>query len=224
MIDLRNDAKHTSAYNSFQKDRTHVYYIEYKTSNMQSLSSYLRTHNQFTVGGTTSDKLLIFDVDDTLIHTTASILVMKGDKPIKKLTNAEYNDYRLKPGEWFDYSEFDDPKILRKETFTKYWDTLKREYAKGTHISILTARSIGSEIREFFLHNGIDIKPQLVFAVGDPKLGLTGSVQDRKAKIIGDLALLGYKTIVFFDDNEGNLQTAKALEKKFNIKIHAVKA
>ena len=55
-------------------------------------------------------------------------------------------------------------------------------------------------------------------------MGMTGSVQDRKAKIIGELALLGYKTMVFFDDNEGNLNAAKALEKKFNIKIHTVKA
>ena len=193
-------------------------------NSMRSLSSYLKTQTRFTVGGTISDKLLIFDVDDTLINATASIWVMKDNKPIKKLSNSEYNNYRLKDGEWFDYREFDDPKILHKETFTKYWDTLKREYSKGTHISILTARSIGDEIREFFLNNGIDIKPQLVFAVGDSNMGMTGSVQDRKAKIIGELALLGYKTMVFFDDNEGNLNTAKALEKKFNIKIHTVKA
>ena len=191
---------------------------------MRSLSSYLKTQTRFTVGGTISDKLLIFDVDDTLINTTASIWVMKDNKPIKKLSNSEYNNYQLKDGEWFDYREFDDPKILHKETFTKYWDTLKREYSKGTHISILTARSIGNEIREFFLNNGIDIKQQLVFAVGDSNMGMTGSVQDRKAKIIGVLALLGYKTMVFFDDNEGNLNAAKALEKKFNIKIHTVKA
>ena len=193
-------------------------------NSMRSLSSYLKTQTRFTVGGTISDKLLIFDVDDTLINTTASIWVMKDNKPIKKLSNSEYNNYRLKDGEWFDYREFDDPKILHKETFTKYWDTLKREYSKGTHISILTARSIGDEIREFFLNNGIDIKQQLVFAVGDSNMGMTGSVQDRKAKIIGELALLGYKTMVFFDDNEGNLNAAKTLEKKFNIKIHTVKA
>ena len=193
-------------------------------NSMRSLSSYLKTQTRFTVGGTISDKLLIFDVDDTLINTTASIWVMKDNKPIKKLSNSEYNNYQLKDGEWFDYREFDDPKILHKETFTKYWDTLKREYSKGTHISILTARSIGDEIREFFLNNGIDIKQQLVFAVGDSNMGMTGSVQDRKAKIIGELALLGYKTMVFFDDNEGNLNAAKALEKKFNIKIHTVKA
>ena len=192
---------------------------------MKSLSSYLKTHTKFTVAGTTSDKLLIFDVDDTLIHTSAKIWVMKGGKRIKTLTNSEYNDYKLERGEEFDYREFNDPKILNKETFTKYWSTLKREYRDGTHISILTARNDADMVRRFFLRNGIDIKAELVFAVGDPRLGLTGSVQEKKAKVIRDLVALGYRTLVFFDDNEGNLKAAKELESELpGVKIHTVKA
>lgn len=191
---------------------------------MQSLSSYIKNHTgSFTVGGTQSDKILIFDVDDTLIHTTANIWVMKNGKHIKTLTNNEFNDYKPKPGEQFDYREFEDPIILSKERFTKYWSTLKREYQKGTHISILTARSDCDMIRQFFLNNGIDIKKQLVFAISDPKLDLHGTVQQRKAVIIKYLYELGYKTMVFFDDNEGNLKTAKSLESIYNIKIHIVK-
>lgn len=191
---------------------------------MKSLSSYLKLHGNFTVAGTKSEKLLIFDVDDTLIHTSAKIWVMKDDEHIKTLTNAEYNDYKKKPGEWFDYREFNDPKILSRETFTRYWGTLKREYHKGTHISIITARNDAKMIRRFFLKNGIDIKDELVFAVGDPRLGLAGSVQEKKAAIIRELVALGYHTLVFFDDNEGNLEAAKALENELGIKIHTVKA
>lgn len=188
---------------------------------MISLSQYLK--NQFTVAGTVSDKLLVFDVDDTLIHTTANIYVMKNGKKIKTISNQEYNTYRLKPGEYFDYSEFDDPKILSKETFTKYWDTLKREYKKGTHISILTARADVDMIRNFFLQNGIDIKKELVFAIGDERLGLKGSIQEKKSQVISHLYKLGYSTIIFFDDNEDNLKSAKQLEKNMDIKIHVVK-
>lgn len=191
---------------------------------MKSLSSYLKLHGNFTVAGTKSEKLLIFDLDDTLIRTSAKIWVMKDDEHIKTLTNAEYNDYKKKPGEWFDYREFNDPKILSRETFTRYWSTLKREYHKGTHISIITARNDASMIRRFFLKNGIDIKDELVFAVGNPRLGLVGSVQEKKAVIIRELVALGYHTLVFFDDNEGNLEAAKALEKELDIKIHTVKA
>lgn len=188
---------------------------------MLSLSSYL--NKQFTVGGTTSNKLLIFDVDDTLIHTTANIWVMKGGKHIKTISNTDFNDYQLKPGESFDFREFDDADILSRETFTKYWNTLKREYRKGTHISILTARGNSVMIRKFFLQNGIDIKPDLVFAIGDPVLSLTGTVQERKAQIIAHLSRLGYDTLVFFDDNEGNLKAAEEIAHKLNIKIHTVK-
>lgn len=193
---------------------------------MQSLSSFIKSRTApFSVAGTFSKKLLIFDVDDTLIHTTANIWVMKKGKHIKTLSNSEYNDYVLGPGEEFDYREFEDPKILFKEAFTRYWDTLKREYQRGTHISILTARGNGDMIRKFFLSKGIDIKPALVFAVGDPRLSLTGSIQQRKAEVIAHITKLGYNTLVFFDDNEGNLKAAKDMEKKLNnIKIHTVKA
>ena len=192
---------------------------------MRSLSSYIYDNvKPFTAGGTTSNKLLIFDVDDTLIHTTANIWIMKNGRHINTISNAEFNHYNLKPGEVFDFREFDDPKILSRESFTKYWDTLKREYKKGTHICILTARCDTEMIRKFFLRNGIDIKPDLIFATGDPLLGVRGTVQEKKAAVIGHLTRLGYSNIIFFDDDEGNLQAAKNICNKLNVKIHTVKA
>lgn len=184
---------------------------------MESLYNYIL--EAFTVGGTQSSRIILFDVDDTLIHTTAKISIVKNHKVIKRITNAEYNEYRLKPGESFSYEEFDDPSILNNEKFTPYWDTLKREYKKGTHIGILTARGDSDMIRDFFKNNSILIKKDLVFAVGDPKLKLTGSIAERKAEVISKLVWLGYKTFIFFDDNETNLRSAKELESKFNIKI-----
>lgn len=190
---------------------------------MKSLKDYIKSKSEFTVGGTKSNKLLIFDVDDTLIHTSANILINKNGKHIKTIPNKEFNTYKLGPGEEFDFREFEDPNILSKEVFTPYWNTLKREYNKGTHISIITARSNGSMIRNFFLKNGIDIKPSLIFAVNDPKLHLSGTVQEKKSQIIKMLSKLGYETFVFFDDDESNLKTAKELEKTCDIKIHTIK-
>lgn len=189
---------------------------------MLSLSNYLE--REFTVNGTKSNRILLFDVDDTLIHTTARIGIKRDGKIIKKISNSTYNEYTLKPGEEFDYSEFDDPKILYNEEFTKYWKTLKREYNKGTHIGIITARGDVDMIFNFFKKNHIEIKKELVFAVGDPKMKLNGTIADRKSNVISKLVLLGYKTFVFFDDNETNLRFAKELEKKYNkIKIITVK-
>ena len=189
---------------------------------MIPLSTYIKK-NGWTVAGSKSSKLLVFDVDDTLINTSARIFVRRNDKLVKTLTNSEYNTYKLRPGEWFDYSEFADPEILSKETFTKYWDTLKREYNKGTHISIITARNDANMIREFFLKNGIDIKQELVFAVGNRDYMYHGTVAERNAKTIKLLAKLGYKTLIFFDDNEENLRAVKELEND-NLNIHTVKA
>lgn len=184
---------------------------------MESLYKYVL--EAFTVGGTQSNRILLFDVDDTLIHTTAKISIVKNHKVIKRISNSEYNEYVLKSGESFGYEEFDDPYILNNEKFTPYWDTLKREYKKGTHIGVLTARGSVDMIYNFFKNNGIIIKKDLVFAVGDPKLNLKGDIAERKSKVISDLVSYGYKTFVFFDDNDTNLKTAKALEYKFNIKI-----
>lgn len=188
---------------------------------MLSLSDYIA--KEFTVNGTKSSRILLFDVDDTLIHTTAQIGVVKRGKLVKKITNDEFNEYKLKPGEEFDFSEFDDPHILNNETFTPYWKTLKREYMKGTHIGIITARGDCEMIYRFFKNKGIEIKRDLVFAVGDPKMQLMGTVAEKKSIIISKLAWLGYRTFVFFDDNETNLKFAKSLESRYKIKIITVK-
>lgn len=191
---------------------------------MISLRDYIL--EQFTVAGTQSDKILLFDVDDTLIESDVKVHVIKNGEVIKKLSSTEYNSYKLQPGESFDYSEFEDEDILNnRSVFLKYWDTLQREYKDGTHIGILTARSNKDMFYRFFKSNGITIKNELVFAINDPKLNLKGStIEERKAEVIKRLAKWGYRTMVFFDDNEANLKTAKKLEKSCDIKIHTVKA
>lgn len=192
---------------------------------MISLREHLRDRIQagFTVNNTQSNKIILFDLDDTIIHTTAEILIMKDGKMVKRISNSEFNNYTLKDGETFDFGEFDDPNILANEKFTKYWNTLKREYRKGTHIGILTARSNAAMIRRFFISRGIRIKDELIIAINDPSLGLTGSIQERKAEAIKILANGGYDLFIFFDDNEPNLQAAKKLEKNYDIKVQTVK-
>lgn len=193
---------------------------------MQSLSSYLKSRTtEFTAGGTRSKKVLIFDLDDTIINTSANIKVLKNGREIKTISNKDFNNYILKPGESFDFTEFNDREILSKETFTKYWRTLKREYLRGVHICILTARNDCDMIRDFFLQNGINIKLALIIAVNDPRLGLNGNIHERKAQSIQYLHKLGYDTMIFFDDNKENLEAAKALEKSItDIKIHTIQA
>jgi hypothetical protein len=191
---------------------------------MKTLTEHLKDRIQFgfTVANSKSDKIILFDLDDTIINTTAEITLYKNGKFERSMPNAEFNDYVLKPGESLGFEQFANSEILYNETFTPYWNTLKREYRKGTHIGILTARSDSKMIKRFFLSRGINIKDELVIAVNDPDLGLSGSIQDRKAEAISILANAGYNTFIFFDDNLPNLKSAKKLENKLNIKVHTV--
>ena len=94
---------------------------------------------------------------------------------------------------------------------------------RGIDKIVVTQHLLCDMIYNFFKKKGIEIKRELVFAIGDPKMKLVGSVAKRKATIISKLAWLGYRTFVFFDDNEANLKSAKDLEKLYNIKIVTVK-
>ena len=76
---------------------------------MKRFKEYLKQEKEY-------GSLTIFDIDDTLFHTTAQIAVKKDGKVIKKLTNQEFNDYVLKSGETFDYKEFYDASKFYKES------------------------------------------------------------------------------------------------------------
>lgn len=184
---------------------------------MRDLSTYITNR----IRGNTSTRILLFDVDDTLVHTTAGIWIKHPDGTETRISNSEFNTYKFKPGESADYREFEDPAILDNDIPTSYLDTLRREYAKGTHIGIITARGNAKLIKKFLLKKGVEIKDELVFAISDPKLGLEGTVQQKKAYVIKSLIRAGYKTLVFFDDCKDNLEAAKKLQRG-NIRIVTV--
>jgi FMN phosphatase YigB (HAD superfamily) len=190
---------------------------------MITLSKYI--NKRFSVNGNFSDRILVFDLDDTLIHSKANVVVKRGSKTMV-LTPADFNSYKFVEGDIVDYSQFRSDEILDSADLTKYWKTLEREYRKGTHICILTARGDQDMVWRFFKRKGIEIKNELVIAVEDPKYGLTGTVAQRKQEAIENLVDLGYRNFVFFDDSQENLDHVKSLEKEFSelgVKIKTVK-
>lgn len=197
---------------------------------MKSLNNYINevrlikdVPGRLHVGGTYSNKLLIFDIDDTLLITDTKVFVTKGGRIVRTLSSAEFNDDVLRPGERYDYSDFLSLKTMKRGVFTPYIKTLRREYAKGTHICILTARNITDKIKQFFLDAGIDIKDELIIAVNDPKQPYTGNVAQKKSQAIKSLVEKGgYETIVFFDDNQENLRQAETVCKALGVKIVTV--
>lgn len=173
------------------------------------------------VNGKYSPRVMVFDIDDTILKSVAKVKVMDEEgNMIADLTSSEYNSYKLNPGEHFDYTEFRDLDILLKSKMTKYWSRLKEEYSKGTHISIITARGGKDIIYEFFKRKGITIKYELIYAVGDFNNGKT--VAENKSYCIEDLIKNGYNTLIFFDDNEDNLAFAANVGRKHDVKVVTV--
>lgn len=188
---------------------------------------YVKTYadfvNELLIHDKKSDKVLIFDVDDTLIKSNTKVFVIKDGKIVKKLTTQEYSNYKLGEGEYFSYDEFTKlDKMLKAET-TPYFKTMEREYDRGIHVSILTARSNKKMIHDFFLQKAnIDIHPNLIFAIGDDVS--EKSVAEKKADCIKTLVGYGYKTLIFFDDNVDNLKMVKEMGDKLNVTVHVIKA
>lgn len=191
------------------------------------MNTYVKTYDEFVnellIHGKSADKVLVFDIDDTLIKSDAHVFVRNNGKIVKKLDSQEYNDYKLQPGETFTYEEFGDLDKLLNAEIRPYFHTMIREYKRGIHVSILTARSNKKLIRDFFMKKAnIDIHPDLVFTIGDDKSKCT--VAEKKAKCIRTLVDYGYKTLIFFDDNVDNLREVKSMGDKLGVKVHIIRA
>ena len=124
--------------------------------------------------------LTIFDIDDTLFHTDAKVYVKKNDKVIHTLTNQEFNTYKLKDGEEFDFGEFRSAKLFQ-QTSTPIGKMIKRARAiikraipKGSKVIMATARSDFDDRDTFldtFRAHGIDIDKIYVERAGNLELG-----------------------------------------------------
>lgn len=167
-------------------------------------------------GVDTGNRLVIFDLDDTLVTTDAKIKIIdrRTGKVIKEMTPQEFNTFESKPKKHIlNFEDFLSPEVLRQGKFIhEIFSKLKNYYKRGIPVSIVTARSSSDLVRNFFLENGIDIHPQLVIAVNDPQYEYKGSIAERKKQAIKDLIDLGFKHLTFFDDSEDNLRLAKQVE------------
>lgn len=164
----------------------------------------------------TGNKLVIFDLDDTLVKTDAKIKIVdrKTGKILKEMTPQEFNTFEGKSKRHvLNFEDFLSPQILSQGKFIhEIFSKLKDYYKRGIPVSIVTARSSSDLVRNFFLDQGIDIHPQLVIAINDPQYEYSGSIADKKKQAIKDLIDLGFKRLTFFDDSEENLSLAKEAE------------
>ena len=164
--------------------------------------------------------LTIFDIDDTLFHTTAKIKVVKDGKVIRTLTNQEFNNYQLQPGEEFDFGEFRDAKKFAQESepIEHMMDELKTilDHSKGTVI-MLTARADFDDKETFlktFTDHGIDMSRIHVHRAGN----LPGDAIPAEKKAVWVRRYLDtgkYNQVSLYDDSMSNLRVFKSLKKEY---------
>jgi len=160
--------------------------------------------------------ITVFDVDDTLIVTKSKIKVFNPKTGYEiDLTPQEFNTFKTKPRDKFDFSDFRDLEILKAGKIIEWvFNILKRTIAKGTAVGIITARDDSKLIYDFLMHNGVDVNPDFIFAINDPKLKFKGSTAEKKKAAFMKFVDMGFKNFQFFDDDRENIKIANSLNKE----------
>lgn len=176
----------------------------------------------------TTDKILIFDIDETIAITAAKIIVTNSKTGEQfELTPEEFNDYEKHRNHIIDFDQFRSLEVMKAgKLIDRYFNILKQNYNKGIAIGIITARDNQNMIYEWLrYHVGFHIDKKLIWAVNDPVHGLAGNIQQRKQDAMRWFVKQGYVDITFFDDDKNNIKLIKQLEKELdvNIKTHLAK-
>ncbi len=152
-----------------------------------------------------SEKLRVFDFDDTLVQTKSHIYITHKDGKKSTLTPGEYAIYEPKEGDQFDFSDFQ--KVNQPQEIKGVTRLLKNIIrVGGSDVVILTARSAYKPVKDYL--KDVGIKDVFVVALAD-------SDPQKKADWIEGKIKDGVKDVFFIDDSHKNISAVKALSKKY---------
>jgi len=182
--------------------------------------------------------ITFIDIDETIFRTFAMIEVLDKEtgEVIRKLNNQEFNTYKLKDNEVFEFNEFGDAKVF-KETSIGIPQTIKRIKrmfqnidARGSKVILLTARADFDDKKPFlekFREVGIPIDKIYVERVGNyhenpkiykrlvKKMGKMKSTADAKKKVIMNYLTSGeFRRVRLIDDDMANVKEFLKIEKE----------
>ena len=166
--------------------------------------------------------LTIFDIDETMFKTKAKVKVIKNGETIKSLTNLEFNKYKLKSGEKFDFGEFRSAEVFYKTStpigkmIGKVKAILRNATKRGSRVIIVTARP-NFDNRDLFLktfrEQGIDIDKIYIERAGN--LGSGPAADNKKVIFKKYLDQNIYARMRLFDDDMKNLKMFLGLKKEY---------
>jgi hypothetical protein len=182
---------------------------------------YTETIHRLNLGS-----LTVFDIDDTLFHTTAKIGVVdnQGNKA-KELSNSEFNTYSWKEGERPDFSEFTNADKFNRESVpipamvNKMIGILGNVHKNPkSKVIIITARSDFDDKEKFldtFRKYGINIDLVYIERAGNLKIPNL-NIADKKAVIIRKyLDTEQFDVARLYDDAQSNIDAFLQLEKEY---------
>lgn len=166
--------------------------------------------------------LTIFDIDETLFHTKATVKVMKGGRLVRELDNQEFNTYQRKDGEEFDFGNFRNAEYFRKTStpvvrmVEKAKAIVKAKMNPHSRAIIVTARADFDD-REMFLQtfrdHGIPIDKMHVERSGN--LGLSSPAEAKKVVFRRYLNTKNYIKTRLYDDAMSNLKAFLELQSEY---------
>jgi len=164
-------------------------------------------------------KLVIFDIDDTLVHTQTKVNVVKDGQVTKELNSHDFTHYKLQPGEQFDFENFRNAHDFfhNSKPIIPMMNQLKHDIATGNKVVMVTARADFDD-KELFLDTfrkyGVDIDRVHVYRAGN----MTGKMQteEKKKIIIRNLLDKGnYTKAIMYDDAVPNLDSFVELKDEY---------
>lgn len=166
--------------------------------------------------------LTIFDIDDTLFVSKARVIVVNTNTgKTKALTPMEFNSYKLRKHEEYDYGEFKSAKLFYQTAtpigrmVEKAKAIIRNATAKGSKVIIVTARANMDDKKLFvktFESHGIPMKDVYIERAGN----MSGSSAENKKVIFRKYLKTGeYSRIRLFDDHKENLKALLDLKKEF---------
>ncbi len=164
-------------------------------------------------------KLVIFDIDDTLVNTDTKVGVVRDGRVVRQLNSHDFTHYQLRPGESFDFGAFRDAREFfdNAKPIAPMIAQLKHDIATGNKVIMVTARADFDD-RDVFLNTfkkyGVDMDRVHVYRAGN--IGLKVPTEEKKKMIIR--RVMGqdhYDKVIMYDDAEPNLQAFMSLAPEY---------
>ena len=164
-------------------------------------------------------KLRVFDFDNTLVKTDATIKVTDLNGKTQIMTPDEFAEHEIDEENQYDFSEFEQANLINPREIEKVTKILRNVVNAGgdREVVILTARTPKAQgsIEEYLEDIGIDSSRINIVLVGD-------SDPLVKANWVENKIVDGVTDILFLDDSGQNIDAIIDLKNKYpDVKIDA---